>query len=173
MKAQESSNPIPQFTTLDDRINKAMLQQKLCLLKVIWQFFPYSRLNDPTTSKAYQSLRFCQDNIPFHSEGSCYTACSRICQNGQVKKTSLWMTLHSSRSFSHLHQAHDTFLHAGTARSCKEDDWQLMLCRILKEAGNLLTNNHSHGSHDKVRIHDPKGRFVTFYQGGSSQNGLI
>ena len=150
-----------------------MIQKELRTLKAFRQFLADSLLNDTGACESDQRLRFCQNNISQHGKTCCYTACRRVCQHRDIELSCITVFLKSRRRLRHLHQRHDSFLHARASGTCKDNYRKLLLCRTFYSPGDLFANDPAHACHHKPSVAYSHYCGISVYQHLSRHDCLI
>lgn len=65
---QQFSDLCPQFSPVDNHVNRAMIKQKLTSLKAFRQLFPDGLFDYTRTSKTDQRFRFANIDVAQHRE---------------------------------------------------------------------------------------------------------
>ena len=83
------------------------------------------------------------------------------------------MILDRAADLCHLHEGDDALLHSCAARCRKADNRELICRGMLEQAGDLLTDNRTHGCHHKLGIHDEYRAGLAADLGGAADNGIL
>ena len=67
------------------------------------------------------------------------------------------MALQRARHLRHLHERHETLLHARAARRGEHHHGQTLVGRALHEPRHLLAHDRAHRAHEELRLHDADG----------------
>ena len=85
MHPQNIAQGLFQLAPLNDPVDKAMLQQKLCPLKALRQLLPGGLLDNPGACESDQRARLCQNNIALHGKAGGDAAGGRISQYRDIE----------------------------------------------------------------------------------------
>src|SRR5581483_3008361 len=102
---EQSADLFPQLFAMNDHIDQAVLFEKFSSLKTFGQILMRSFLDHAWTSEPDHASRFSYDDVAQRRETGHHACGGWICQDRNVRQTSLSMTSQRSAGFGHLHQA--------------------------------------------------------------------
>ena len=116
IKAQEACNRGAKLTTRSYHVEHTVFEQELGGLEIRRKLLLDGLFYHTRACKADQCARLGHYYVGRGSIGGCNTACTGVNQHGDVRQMGLGQLSHNSRSFRHLHQREDAFLHTSAAR---------------------------------------------------------
>ena len=141
------------LATRNDRIAKAVLQQKLGALESLGQALVHVLLDRARAGKRRQGIGLGQDDVALHGKARSHAAGRGIGEHRDVQTACLAMPPNGCRDLGHLHERSHALLHAGAARHGKANNRQPQLGRALKDATDLLAHHGAHRAHHKAGVH--------------------
>jgi len=104
-----------QILTIYDRVEEAVLQEKLRPLEAFRQLLADGLLDHPGAGETDQRVRFGDVEVAQHGKAGGHATGGGIGEHGDERHPGVIKASQGSRNFGQLHQAHDAFHHARTA----------------------------------------------------------
>src|SRR3954471_18309099 len=138
-----------------------MLEQEFCSLKAFRQGLANSLLDDSRSRKTNQCIRLRDNDITKECETRRYAAHGGVGKHrneGQARACQLSQRCSRLR---HLHQGHESFLHARSATGCEADERQVLFTTALHSTRKSFADHRAHRTAQKAKFeHGNDKRYV-------------
>jgi len=141
-----------QLAPVDDRVDRAGLQQELGALEALGQLLAHGVLDHPRPGKADQRLRLGDHHVAQEREARGHTAHRRIGQHADVGQARFREVRECRVRLRHLHQAQQAFLHARATGGGEADEGCLLFDRGIDAAHEALADDRAHRAAHELEL---------------------
>src|SRR5581483_5088368 len=143
-QGHQIGEPVTHLASIDDHVDRAVLEQKLCALKPLRKGLLDCLLDHPRAGESDQCAGFGDHDIADHGETGRYTAHRRIGEHRDKRQPFGRQLSEGSCRLRHLHEGHQSFLHTRTAACSETHEWHLLLDRTLHTTDEALAHDRTH-----------------------------
>src|SRR5690606_24509570 len=130
----------------DDPVHHAVCEQELGALEPFGERRPKRALDHARPGEADERSGLDEVHVPEKRRARRDTAGRRMQQHADERLSYFSVAPQRGHGFRHLHEAQDSFLHAGTPRRMQQHDWEPFRGGALEEPSEPLPHDGTHAA---------------------------
>src|SRR3954462_1836321 len=120
-----------------------MLEQEFCSLKTFRQGLANRLLDDSRSRKTNQCIWLRDNHVTQECETRGYAAHGRVGENRNEWQARACQLSQRRSGLRHLHQGHESFLHARSATGCETDKRQVLFTTALRSTHKSFSDHRA------------------------------